>query len=165
MSNLQEENFNARKQIISGMKFFNDDIENFPVSTSLIRKVTSASSVYKRKLEEQKTEAAEIAKRQRLAKDKEAQIRLSKEAAEFDDNEIELAIEEAGKIEKNLQTEQKALGDFLKCMSTCKDGPMIQELIKQSQLSTDAISNLHEDHKKMQETILKLQAKILSRKH
>lgn len=164
MSNLQEENFNARKQIISGMKFFGDSIEDFTVSTTLVRKVNMTSSVYKRKLEEMKLEDEANKKRKRSDDQVALQIRLTDEAAKSLDDQMEVAITEAGKIEKEMQVEQKGLTNFFNCMASSKDGARIQELVQQSKLSTNVIAQMHEDLKKIQTTILELQAKKLSRK-
>lgn len=164
MSNLKEENFNARQQIISGMKFFADDISTFPVPTSLINKVSVASRNYKRRLEQEKAESGEAEKKQRLDDELLAQIRSTQAAVEALDSEMETAIVEAGNLDKDLAAEQKSLESFLGCMVKCKNGTRMQELIQQSQLSRTTIVDMQEDYKKIQSKILALQAKKLTTK-
>lgn len=157
MSNLQEENFNARKHIISGMKFFQDDIATFPVSTSLISKVHYAHRDYKRKRDEDKTEQENAGKRQRFDEELSTQMRAMKEAANLHDNQIESAVNEAGKIKKDLVNEKKTLDNLLSCMATCKNHDQIQALIQETKLSSDTISALEDNYIKIQDDILKMQ--------
>lgn len=164
MSNLQEENFNARKKIISGMKFFGDDIATFAISTSLVRKVSLASSNYKRKLEARKTENETERKWLHLDEEVTEQIRLAKEVDNLQDKEIEHAISEAGKLEKDIKAEQRTLTEFLNCMAKCKDGARIQELVKQSTVSTATMADMQEELKMIRTKILELQVKKFSRK-
>lgn len=157
MSNLQEENFNARKHIISGMKFFQDDVSNFPVSTSMISKVHNAHRDYKRKHDGEKSEHENKEKRQRADEELAAQICSAKQLSELFTKQIESKVCEVGKIQKGLKNEKNALNGFLNCMTSCKDQKRLKELIEESQLSTSTISTLEEDLFNIQNDILKLQ--------
>lgn len=157
MSNLQEENFNSRKRIISGMKFFQDDISNFPVSTSMISKVHNAHRDYKRKHDDEKSEHESKEKRQRADEELTSQIRSAKQLSEIFTKQIESKVCEVGKIQMDLKNEKTALNGFLDCMASCKDQKRLKELIEESQLSTSTISALEEDLFKIQNDILKLQ--------
>lgn len=161
MTNLQEENFNSRKRIISGMQFFGDNVADFSVSQSLLKKVSGAAKAFKRKLEEQKAEQESLKKRKQMDEENADQIRIASEASEMTDNEIARAMAAVGKIDKSMADEQKALDNLLKCLASSKDQESAQELIKQSQLSSSKISSLHSDLTKAQGKIFELQAKKL----
>lgn len=158
MSNLQEGNFNARKRIISGMKFFGDDIENFPITTLLISKVHLAHRDYKRKMDDQKKQDEGLKNRQRLDEALTSQIQESQIASQNYSTQMESAISEAGKISKDLEVEQKALSNFLNCMGSCKDQDRIHQLVKDSKLSAATISTLEKELSETQAKILKLQS-------
>lgn len=163
MSNLKEENFNARKRIISGMGFFNDDIENFPVATTLVSKVLAAHRNFKRKRDDEKAQQEENGKRQQLDEELTTRMRQAKDTAEAHNKKIEEAIEEAGKLKKDLEVEGKALGSFLTAMATCKDQTRMKILIENSQLSRITISTIEDDYAKIQATIMELQNKRIAK--
>lgn len=157
MSNLKERNFNARKRIISGMKFFGNDVVNFPLPTSLISKVHHAHRDYKRKMDDTKAEQEIAEKRLRLNNEITAQIQASEGASSNYSKRIESATAEAGKLKKDLEVERKTLEGFLNEMATCKDPDKFHELATNSKLSTTTISQMDQEFNVIQSKILKLQ--------
>lgn len=131
----------------------------------MLQMPTCASKVYhahrdfKRKRENEKAEQDNLKKRQHLDDSVELQIRATQEASELLNNQIEFAIDEAGKLQKCLDLEQNSLGNFLNCMSSCKDNKRMQELIKESQLSRNTIIDLEKDIKKTHDRIMELKSK------
>lgn len=163
MAHLKDESFNSRKQIISGMNFFGDDAAAFNVPQSLIKAVSGASKIYKRKLNDQKAEEEALKKRKLLDEEVDDQVQVVKDAAEFAEKEIELAVREAGTIDKSLSDEQKSMDHLLSRMATSK-GQNLQDLVKETQLSNKKISSLQESYKKIQGKILSLQMRKMPRK-
>lgn len=163
MSNLQEENFNARKHIISGMRFFQNDIANFPVTNSLISKVHHAHRDFKRKRDDDHAEQENMEKKQRLDEEISDHIRATKEANKIFESQMKTKVEKAGKLQLDLMNEKKALNSFLNCMSTCVDEKRMKELVKESQLSNATISNLEEEHNLIQNDILKMQKEQINK--
>lgn len=82
VSNLHEDNFNDRKNIISGMQFFDNDLSLLKIDSNLIQKVSQASSKYKRKLEEEKRLSDEASKRRRTEEQFESHLELIAAIAE-----------------------------------------------------------------------------------
>lgn len=159
MSNLQEENFNSRKRIISGMKFFNNDVGSLPISTMLVQKVHFAHRDYKRKLDDNKISEENSQKRQRMSEELTAHVRNVKEASELYEKQIESATAECEKFKKDLEVEERNLSRLLNSISTCDtdDQDRFKELVKASQLSASTISSLKLDFINTQKDISKMQ--------
>lgn len=141
------------------MNFFGDDVAEFKVPQSLIKAVSGASRAYKRKLSDQKAEADELLKRNRLDEEVTQQVLIAKEAEEMAEKEMEASIAEAGTIDRALTAEHKTMSSFLLCLSTTKDAQKIKDLTKELQLSSGRIVTFEDSYKKVQGKILKLQEK------
>jgi hypothetical protein len=166
-ANLEEESFNDRKRIISGMEFFDNNLNHLKINANLIAKVGQSHSVYKRRLEEEKQLATDTAEKKRSPVELEEHIQnvqLEKKIIkdiEQQVSETRMKLEsEKEKSDKIWKTIEDRMNDASDINKTLEAFQTLNESLRISKLKVNELerqlSSVLEKHSKKQQKFIDL---------